>query len=102
MLAAGIVECLLAIMCKFVQNICTTGAVIAFATHLVFYRLGLWWIGWRRPCNCLGELTDGLQVPAHAADIVLCLIFVFLLAGGYLCLVANWRQNDKVSNSPEA
>ena len=102
MFAAGMVECLLAVMCLFVQNIYTVGAVTAFSTGLFFYRLGLWWIGWQRPCRCLGELTDVLHVPANAADIALKLILVFLLTGGCLCLVAHWRRKDTVSNSAEA
>ena len=28
------------------------------ATSFLVYRLGLWWIGWSRPCSCLGNLTD--------------------------------------------
>lgn len=68
MLVAGIVECLLATMCVFFQNIYTTGAVAVFSTLLFFYRSGLWWIGWRRPCPCMGNLTDALHIPPQTAD----------------------------------
>ena len=29
-------------------------------TNFLIYRLGLWSIGWHRPCGCLGSLTGFL------------------------------------------
>ncbi len=100
MLLAGIVECLLALMSIFIHKIYMTGAVTAFSAFLLFYRLGLWWIGWRRPCHCLGELTDILHLSGHVADLALRLILAFLLAGGCFCLVFNRHENDRPACLP--
>ncbi len=39
-------------------------AVAWVSTTFVVYRAGLWFIGWHRPCGCMGSLLKG----NHAAQ----------------------------------
>ena len=69
---------------------------IAFlATNLAVYRSALWFIGWHRPCNCLGNLADALHVPPQVADNVMKGVLAYLLIGSYGTLFWLWRQKSK-------
>jgi len=59
------------------------------ATNFVVYRVGLWWIGWHRPCGCLGNLTDLLGISPHTADTIMKLVLAYLLAGTLLASVGQ-------------
>src|SRR5262249_30497172 len=59
MLGAGGVELAVAMICLFSRRVeLATWLIGWIATGFFAYRAGLWWIGWQRPCACLGNLTD--------------------------------------------
>jgi hypothetical protein len=60
------------------------------------YRLGLWWMDWHRPCNCLGNLTDALHISPQAADNVMKVLLAYLLIGSYALLSWHWRQKQRL------
>lgn len=62
------------------------------ATSFVIYRAGLWWMGWHRPCSCLGNLTDALHIPPQLADNIMKGILAYLLIGGYGLLIWQGRR----------
>jgi hypothetical protein len=93
MLAVGLLELVIATLCLFSKAQKLSLALIAWlATSFVVYRLGLWWMGWHKPCNCLGELTDALNLSPQAADNLMKVILACLLLGSYGLLLWQWRQ----------
>jgi hypothetical protein len=57
------------------------------ATGFLTYRVGLWFIDYRRPCGCLGNLTDALHIPPRAADTAAKVLLAYLLAGSYFMML---------------
>jgi hypothetical protein len=76
--------------------------VIAWlATNFFVYRCGLWWMGWHRPCSCMGNLTDALHIRPEVADNIMKVILAYLLIGSYGLLFWQWRANRlRVPGSP--
>jgi hypothetical protein len=89
--SVGVAEVIVALVCLMSRRPTFAGASVAWlATNLAVYRLGLWCIGWKRPCNCLGNLTDALHVSPALADSVMKLALAYLLIGSYALLF--WRR----------
>lgn len=95
MLTAGIAELLVACIC-FSGKLKVVGhfAVAWLATIILIYRVGLWWIGWHRPCHCLGDFTDALHISSQTADMVMKIVLAYLLVGSYAALFHDgWKLN---------
>ena len=97
MLLAGILELAVAGVCLFTskQNL-GLGLTAWMATGFLVYRAGLWYMDWQKPCSCLGNLTDVLHIPPHAADVAMKIVLAYLLAGSYGGLLCLWKSNRKV------
>jgi hypothetical protein len=96
----GGVELLVALMCFFIKNVgWRAGFVACLATSFLIYRLGLLWIGYHRPCSCLGNLTGAIHIPPQIADTVMKIILVYLLIGSYAILFWLWGQRRKIVSS---
>ena len=65
------------------------------------YRIGLWWIGWQKPCSCLGNLTDALHISPQVADNVMKGLLAFMLIGSVSLLILHQRQGRAASPSPQ-
>ena len=92
----GAVELIVAIFCFFDIRCELQASLVAWlATSFLIYRLGLVWIGYHRPCSCLGNLTDALHIPPQAADTAMKIILAYLLLGSYATLFWLWRQRKK-------
>ena len=82
MAGVGLTELLVAFFCLFTHKRNFSLVAVAWlATNFLFYRLGLWWIGWHRPCGCMGNLTDVLHISAQTADWIMKGLLAYLLAG---------------------
>jgi DNA-directed RNA polymerase subunit RPC12/RpoP len=93
MLGVGLVEIAVASVCLFTGKERLAVTLVAWlATNLVVYRSGLWWMGWRRPCGCLGYISDALRISPQAADFLSLIILAFLLVGSYGWLFWQWRK----------
>ena len=56
---AGALELVIASVCFFSKSVQLAVCLVAWlTTSFLFYRLGLWLIGWHKLCPCLGNLTD--------------------------------------------
>ena len=94
MLAVGLAEIAIALVCFFIERqTIVLGLVAWLATNFVFYRLGLWWMDWHRPCSCLGNLTDALHLSPQLADTIMKVVLAYLILGSYAGLFWLWRQN---------
>jgi hypothetical protein len=62
------------------------------STCFLVYRIGLFWMGWHKPCGCLGTLTEALHLSPAAADTIMKFVLAYLLIGSYACLVFCRRK----------
>jgi hypothetical protein len=92
-LTVGVLELAVAGICFFSKyQRLATYCVAWLATVFLAYRLGLWWIGWHRPCSCMGNLTDALHISPQLADNIMKGVLAYLLIGSYGILIWQWRQ----------
>jgi hypothetical protein len=92
LLLVGLVELLIAFFCLFTDKRRFSLLATAWiSTNFLVYRVGLWVIGWRRPCGCMGSLADMLHLSPRAADSIMKVVLAYLLVGSYLLLFLQWR-----------
>jgi hypothetical protein len=92
MLAVGIAELVIAAVCLLSKTSRLAMVLVAWlATNFLVYRVGLWWIGWKKPCGCLGNLTDALHISPQTADSIMKGLLVYLLLPSYALLIRQWR-----------
>ena len=97
MLAVGAAEIVIALVCFFSKRqTLVLGLVTWISTSFVVYRLGLWWMGWHRPCNCLGNLTDALHISPQLADNIMKGVLAYLLIGSYGILIWQFRERTRL------
>ena len=97
----GALEFLVALLCFFYQRAEVKAGLLAWlSTSFLLYRLGLVWVGYHRPCSCMGNLTDALHIPPHAADLTMKIILGYLLLGSYATLFWLWRQKPAAPPTP--
>ena len=77
-----------------------TGLLAWLTTIFLIYRLGLLWVGYHKPCSCMGNLTDALHIPPQTADTVMKIILAYLLIGSYATLFWLWLQRKVKPLSP--
>jgi len=93
---AGSVELILALWCFFGGHVLLkTMSVAALSCSIVAYRLSLGWIGYHRPCHCLGDFTDMLRIPEETADTIMKFVLGYFLAGSFAILSGIWHQKRK-------
>jgi hypothetical protein len=95
-LIAGAIELIIAVVCFIGNSFYLRISLIAwFSTCLLLYRFGVIWIGYHKPCPCLGNLTDALHISPQIADMAMKIILAYLLIGSYASLFWLWRQRKK-------
>jgi hypothetical protein len=100
LLLVGATELVIASVCFFCnRQLFSIGLVAWVASGFVVYRLGLLWMGWHRPCSCLGNLTDAIHVSPQLADDFMKGVLAYLLIGSYVILFCLWRRRQKVPPS---
>lgn len=97
-LLAGWVELGIAASCLLIEKNRLNALLIAWAsTFFAVYRVGFWLLKWKRPCHCLGNLTDALHISPQTADTVMKIVLSYLLIGSYATLFWLWRQRKEAS-----
>jgi hypothetical protein len=98
----GTAEVVIALVCFFRERQLLSIRLVAWlATMFTLYRLGLLWIGWHRPCSCLGNLTDAINVSPQAADNFMKGVLAYLLIGSYTAMFWHWSP-PKMASAPES
>jgi hypothetical protein len=96
LLIVGLLELLVALTCFLNSSVKLRAlAVACLASNLLVYRIGLSWMNYKRPCHCLGNLTDALHIPPQTAETAMKIILLYLLLGSYNTLFWLWWQNKK-------
>lgn len=92
LLAAAALEVGVAAIC--ILRPVVEGLVALAWLSLVFlaYRIGLWSIGWQKPCGCLGNLTDALNISPQLADNFMKSLLIFMFVGSISLLLLNGRE----------
>ncbi len=103
LLLVGLTEFLIAFFCLFTDRQRLSLVAVAWlSTNFLVYRLGLWFIGWHRPCPCLGNLTDMLHISPRSADSIIKALLVYLLVGSYAALIWEWRRKRVAKSASPA
>jgi hypothetical protein len=68
-----------------------SGTIAWLATMFLLYHLGLWFVNYPKPCDCLGGLTDALHISQATSGNIAKGILAYLLIGSYACLLHIWR-----------
>jgi hypothetical protein len=102
-LVAASIELAVAVICFYTKEILMSAMLIAWlSTNLLGYRIILALISYKKPCSCLGNLTDALHITPQTADTGMKIILAYLLLGSYTTLFWIWRQRrQSVSCSSE-
>ena len=93
MLAVGVLEIVIALVCFVCKRQTLTLSVVAWiSTIFGVYRVGLWWMNWKSPCGCLGKLADVLHMSPASVDRLMKIVLAYLLVGSYGLLLREWQQ----------
>ena len=96
----GGLELVVALVCFFSKRVYLQAGLVAWlTTNFVMYRLGLLWVGYHKPCPCLGNLTDMLHISSQTADTAMKIILAYLLIGSYATLFWLWRRRKKPASA---
>lgn len=100
-LGVGTIEIAVALFC-FVGRKSTPQllTILWLASNFLLYRIGLVVVGYHRPCNCLGNLTDALPLSSDTIEVILRIILVYLLTGSYLGLLWTCKKRMDQKGRP--
>ncbi len=97
MFVVGVVEIGASIFCIASARTRAAALLVAWLSCLfLFYRLGVWWLGWQVPCRCLGTLTDSIHLAPATADNLMKIVLAYLLVGSVVCLI-YYRRPTRAS-----
>lgn len=93
---AAVIEIVVGVICfcRFAPTV-RISAVAGLATALAVYRFGIFWVGYRKPCSCLGGLTDALHIPPQVSDDIAKTILIYLMLGSYALIAWNYRRKNQ-------
>jgi hypothetical protein len=87
-MCAGLVELVVAHYVLKWTDIFSRAMLVAWiSTCFLVYRIGLVWVGWHKPCGCMGTFTEALHLSPQAADTIMKWVLGYLLFGSYTCLI---------------
>jgi len=92
MLMAATLEIGVAAVCIIAKPVYGLLSIAWLSSLMVTYRVCLAWVGWRKPCSCLGNITDALHVDPFVADIIMRCVLGVMLLGSASLLVVLMRQ----------
>jgi hypothetical protein len=100
-LCAGLAELVVAHYdLKWTDILSRAGLVAWISTCFLVYRIGLVWVGWHKPCGCMGTFTDALHLSPQAADTIMKCVLGYLLLGSYMCLLLFWKRGAAAGTAP--
>lgn len=101
-IVAGVAELFIAAYCILSKKTINSLLVIAWlSTVFLAYRLSLFWIGWKLPCPCLGNLVPTLHISPFLADMIMKIIMAYMLIGSYIHLsLIRWLRKSSRTSCP--
>jgi hypothetical protein len=99
----GLIELVVSVICFFRTRVDLQAALLAsLAACFLVYRLGLFWLGYQKPCSCLGNPTENLHISPHAADVTMKCFAIYLLFGSCATLLNYYKVGRQVPSSTGA
>ncbi len=98
MLVAASLELIVAGVCLYRSELVAAVAVVWLSLAILIYRIGLWWVGWEKPCHCLGDFSTALGMSSEHADSLMKGVLALMLFGGGGLLLRS-RNSPMGSNS---
>jgi len=90
---AGLLELGVAAICLVGRPIIMRAGLVAWLCGVfVAYRVAMAWLGYQRPCSCLGTVTDALHIRPETADTLMKGVLGYLLTGSGVILLLAWRE----------
>jgi hypothetical protein len=65
------------------------------ALNFTLYRAGLYWIGAKLPCGCLGSITSNLGITPETADLWMKWVLSYLLFGSIILMILNRKRREQ-------
>lgn len=102
LLSVGILEVALAGYLFFGRNLLLkAGLTTWIATNFGLYKLGLYWMGSKQPCGCLGKISDALGISANTAKLLSNIALGYLLVVGIVSQVVLLKRRP-TTDAPES
>lgn len=90
LMLAGILEIIVGILCLSPLRPRIKGTLLLWlASMILLYRLGLWGLGIREPCNCMGVLTRKLGIQSATLSAALISFAILALVVGVAALLPS-------------
>lgn len=88
---AALLEMTIALIIFFHKSVALRAkALVWISTMFVFYRVGLWWVGYKGDCPCFGHITDSLPLDRTIVNRGAMIILLYLLAVGYSLFLSEF------------
>jgi hypothetical protein len=84
MFLIGTIELIVSGLCIYSKiTRLSLGLVGWLSSSFLIYRFGLLLAGYHKPCSCLWNLTDDINISAPAADLIMRIIVLYLFSGSF-------------------
>jgi hypothetical protein len=88
------------LVCR-VNRLLQVSWLVSLANVFLVYRVGLWWIGYKGSCACLGHLSDWLRIKPETADWISQGALAYMLIVGYSLLLSSWVNKAASRTAPQ-
>jgi len=89
----GGIESAIGCLCLVFESKALNATLVAWvSTNIIVYRMALLLIDYRKPCPCLGSLTETIHISPITADVILKLLSCYLVIGSYSTLFWLWKR----------
>ncbi len=95
LLLAAALEFFVVIICAFRLLIEKLMEITFLSSIIIAYRVGLVWVGWTKPCNCLGNMGDALPISPESTDNFMKFLLGFMFSGGVLFILMNLNSRSQ-------
>jgi hypothetical protein len=93
-MSVGLLELAVSVACFIAQNRNRVLVAVALlSTNFLAYRIGLMLINYRKPCLCMGSLTDAIHLSPQRADLIMKVTLGYLLTLSYASLYFSRRKS---------
>jgi hypothetical protein len=98
MLSVGLAEIILAIIClRQSKQMVALSLTAWMSVNYLLYHIGAHVLHWRRPCICMGYLSEGLHLPPWFSEWLSEALVLYLFACSCYLLFCNWRKRKVIS-----
>ena len=91
---AATVELIVGFVCVLSNRTVFLGFLTLWLAGLIAgYRFLLFAVGYRKPCQCLGSISDALRIPPEQADMLSIFLLTGSIIGSSFVILASTRSN---------